>query len=172
MKRAQIEEGKWIGDLAGAICDPVIVFPDTGWEKSIPEWVFPDIKLQRLIDLALQHKRDNGEEPLASDLEAMVYIYPASLAFPLSHDWAEIYLYVATQAMKLRHPPVEMPGDIKRDDLTPDQKRQLNNLKRWLYRKRIEARKEKERGVRREARKQEQATRFSPAQAPKQIQMF
>ena len=160
------EKDDWIGDLAGAICDPIIVFPSGGWENSIPEWVFPDIKMQRLLDLIERHREMDGAEPMASDLEVMAYMYPLSLEAPLGHDWTEIYLYVATQAMKRRHPPVEVPGDIKRDSLTDDQERQLNELKRWLYRARIKARKERERGERRKSRE------FAQARAPKQFKMF
>lgn len=143
------EPDLWIDDLVGAICDPIIVWPGGGWENTLPEWVFPDIKMQRLLDLMVRHRGMDGAEPMASDLEVMAYMYPLSLERPLSHDWAEIYLYVATQAMKHRHPAVEVPEDIRRDSLNSDQLRQLNELKRWLHRKRIEARKERRRGEKR-----------------------
>ena len=158
----------WIDDLAGAICDPVIVWP-SGWQDTIPEWVFPEIKMQRLLDLMVRHRGMDGAEPMASDLEVMAYMYPLSLERPLDHDWAEIYLYVATQAMKRRHPAVEVPEDIRRDSLNSDQLRQLNELKRWLHRKRIEARKERRRAEKR-AEKEAKGRELEavPAKPPEQ----
>jgi len=161
----------WIDDLVGAICDPVIVFP-SGWQDTIPEWIFPEIKMQRLLDLMVQHREMDGAEPMASDLEVMAYMYPRSLEAPLGSDWTDIYLYVATQAMKRRHPPVEVPEDIRRDSLNSDQLRQLNELKRWLYRKRIEARKERRRAEKR-AEKEAKGRELEavPAQPPEQLRL-
>ena len=38
----------WIGDLVGALCDPIIVYPSP-WKEDLPDWVKPQITLERLI---------------------------------------------------------------------------------------------------------------------------
>ena len=41
-------EDKWIDDLVGAIADPIIVFPG-GWMDTLPDWIKPQITLERLL---------------------------------------------------------------------------------------------------------------------------
>jgi hypothetical protein len=36
----------WIGDLVGAICDPLIVYPG-GWEDSLPDWLKKKVTTDR-----------------------------------------------------------------------------------------------------------------------------
>ena len=38
----------WIDTLVGALCDPIIVYP-SGWEDTLPDWIKPQITLERLI---------------------------------------------------------------------------------------------------------------------------
>ncbi len=40
----------------------------------------------------------NGKEITSTDSKALAYMYPASLAFPLNHDWTQIYLYLASES--------------------------------------------------------------------------
>ena len=124
-----------IGEMVGALTDPIIVFPGGGWEETIPEKLKADLPVHRLIHIhkCLKGKADWEE---ATDLEALIYMYPASLTFPFDHDWTEIYLYLGT-----RHFGDKCPEDIKRESLRDDQMQDLRDLKRWIYRKRVEARK-------------------------------
>ncbi len=50
-----------------------------------------------------------------------------------------------------------MPEDIRVDKLDRNQTDDLNRLKAWIYRKRIAARLDRERGVRREKKEEEAA---------------
>ena len=43
------KEPKWVDDIVGALCDPIIVFPAGGWENDLPDWIKPQITLERLI---------------------------------------------------------------------------------------------------------------------------
>ncbi|MBI4180461.1 MAG: hypothetical protein HY528_00850, partial [Chloroflexi bacterium] len=72
-------------------------------------------------------------------------------------DWAQIFLYVAGQTYK-HWGKGEMPADIAVDSISDYQVGELNRLKAWLYRQRIRARAEKDRGERRE-KKEEQETK-------------
>jgi len=157
-KSESIEQG--MSDIVGALSDPIIVFPG-GWEDTLPDWIKPQITLERL---AMNMKALRGEEPTATDAEAVAYLYTASLTAPMDHDWAQIYLYVAGKEFTAKggNP---MPEDIKVEKLTDYQMEQLNELKDWLYRQRIKIRKQRERDERVEAKLEVQA------RAPKQLKL-
>jgi hypothetical protein len=144
---------KGISAIVGALSDPIIVFPG-GWGDTLPEWLKNAITLERLV---MNMKALKGEEMTGTDAEACAYLYTAALAQPMDHDWGEIYLYIATQTYR-RWGKNEMPVDIAVDSLNDEQMRELARLKEWLYRKRTQARLERERAERRQ-KKEEEATR-------------
>lgn len=133
-----------IEDLVGVFCDPIIVYP-SGWEDTLPEWIKQRITVERLIE---QIKITQGEEPVATDAEALAYIYPASLAFPMNHDWTQIYLYLATKVCG--NEGKQVPDDIRVDTLNKEQEADLRRLKEWIYRTRRRARVEKAKDIKRE----------------------
>ena len=145
---------KGISDIVGVFTDPIIVYPSGGWEETLPEWIKPAITLERLM---MNVKALRGEEMTGTDAEALAYMYPASLAFPLSHDWTQIYLYLASTTFA-RHKQAEVPEDIRVEELNDDQMRDLNRLKAWIYKKRVDVRLERDRAERRQ-RKEEEAER-------------
>lgn len=147
----ELEKG--ISDIVGVFTDPIIVYP-SGWEDTMPEWIKSRITLDRLF---MNMKALKGEEMTGTDSEALAYMYPASLAFPLSHDWAQIYLYLASKVCPLEGK--EVPEDIKVDKLDRNQMDDLNRLKAWIYRKRIDARLDRDRTERREKKEEETARR-------------
>jgi hypothetical protein len=147
-----MEQG--ISDLVGCLTDPIIVFPG-GWGDTLPEWLKTAITLERL---AMNMKALKGEELTGTDAEACAYFYTAALTQPMDCDWAEIYLYIATQVYR-RWGKSEMPTDIVVDSLSDDQVAELNRLKDWLYRKRTQARLEQDRTERKQKREEETARR-------------
>ncbi len=155
----ELEKG--ISDIVGVFTDPVIVYP-SGWEDTMPDWIKPAITVERLIECA---KTAKGEEPTGTDAEALAYMYPASLAFPLSHDWTQIYLYLASKVVPYHKKGTEMPDDIKVESLNDDQMRDLNRLKAWIYKKRGEVRLDRERAARRQEKEEaaERRTQEQPA---------
>ena len=128
MNRGQISE-RVISDLAGVFTDPIIVFPSGGWEDTIPDWLKQAITMERLV---MNMKALKGEEMTGTDAEACAYLMPASLAQPLDHDWAEIYLYVSTQTCR-KWRQIEVPGDIAVDSLRDDRMAELKRLKDCGY---------------------------------------
>ncbi|GAI76537.1 unnamed protein product, partial [marine sediment metagenome] len=68
---------------------------------------------------------------------------------PVDHDWTQIYLYIATRTYS-RWGKNEVPGDIAVESISDDQMRDLNRLKAWLYRQRVQARLDKDRAERRQ----------------------
>ena len=150
---------KGISNIVGALTDPIIVWPG-GWEDTLPEWIKPEITLERLIE---NMKALKGEEPTGTDAEACAYLYTLNLCQPVSHDWVNIYSYLVGKLMKGRG--TEMPEDIKVESLSKHEQRELKGLKDSIYRQRTKAREEKERGKRREDRKA--AEEFKAAENPR-----
>ena len=151
MNSPTIEKG--ISDLVGVFTDPIIVFPG-GWGDTLPEWLKNAITLERLV---MNMRALKGEEMTATDAEACAYLYTAALTQPMDHDWCQIYLYIATRTYR-RWGKSEMPQDIAVDSISDYQLAELNRLKEWLYRKRTQARLEREKAERRQ-KKEEEAVR-------------
>jgi len=144
---------KGISDIVGVFTDPIIVFPG-GWGETLPDWLKNAITLERL---EMNMRALKGEEMTGTDAEACAYLYTAALTQPMDHDWAQIYLYIATQTYR-RWGKNEMPSDIAVESLRDDQMSDLNRLKEWLHRRRTDIRVERDRAERRQKR-EEEATR-------------
>lgn len=132
---------KSIDELASALSDPLIV-PGSAWSSSIPSWLRQHIIFARMIDLM----KTKGDISMATDAEACAYIMPLSLDAPLNHEWTEIYLYVSTKTC--RAAGRDVPDDITVDSLDRYTMEELNRLKRWIYQKRLQARKARQRAER------------------------
>jgi len=117
----------WVNRMVEVFTAPLIVWP-SGWNDSLPEWIRGEVTLQRLIRLM------KGDDDLATDVEAMAYMYALTLEHPLDHDWSQIYLYLGTKVMgsRLTGKGVEFPADISVEKLNSDQERDLLGLKRWI----------------------------------------
>ena len=145
---------KGISEVVGVFTDPIIAFPG-GWEDTIPDWLKNAITLERL---AMNMKALKGEEMTGTDAEACAYLFTAALTNPMDHDWTQIYLYIATQTYR-RWGKNEMPADIAVESLNDEQKRDLNRLKEWLYKKRTQIRLERDRAERQQKKQEEAAER-------------
>ena len=134
------EVDDWIDDLVGALCDPVIVYPGGGWEddvKGLP--LYKDLAMHRLAHHLLCHQ---GQADIneATDLEAMLYMYPRTMVAPIGEQWTRIYLYLGTRVMGDK-----FPEDIKQKELSEYDMRQLRELKRWIRQKTLDHRKDRQR---------------------------
>jgi hypothetical protein len=126
-------------DIVGAFADPIIVMPG-GWGEDIPDWLKDEITLERLIE---NMKSLKGEAMTATDAEACAYLMTASLTAPISESWVRIYLYVSGVCMKRHNKELIMPQDINVETLDVSDTRELASLKAWIYKTRVEARKNK-----------------------------
>jgi len=132
--------GDPIEEIVGALCDPIIVFPAHGWEHDLPKPLLDRLPLHRLLhNMECLHGKAQWDE--SCDCEALIYLYPASLEAPMDHHWTNIYLYLGTRC----YGP-SFPEDIKRETLDQHDLAQLRDLKRWIRRKKVEARKLKRQG--------------------------
>jgi len=142
-------EDGWIDELVGALFDPVIVFPVGGWENDLPDWLFPQIKLERLI-MNMKVMKEGGVP--VGDTEVLAYMMPRTLESPLNEQWMRIYFHVFNGAMKFKK--VEVPEDLKERPLDDYDMQQLNHLRHWIYEQRLKHRKERARSAKLEAKEQ------------------
>jgi hypothetical protein len=138
------EETGWVENLVGALTDPIIVFPSP-WKDDIPEDLKKQIPLERLImNIKVEH---DGKGVPVGDLEALVYMFPRTMDSPMTDEQNRLYFYCFNQAMKFMHK--EVPDDLKLkryEELTDYEMRQLDDLKRFIWDRRVKARKERARG--------------------------
>ena len=133
-----LDDAKWIDDLVGTFADPIIVYP-SGWEDTIPQKLKQAVTIERLIE---NIKMSKGERPTATDAECCIYLYTVCMAQPLSHEWAQIYFYLGTREME-KDGTSTMPADIRVTSLSRDEERYLNDLRNWIYDRRMKARGER-----------------------------
>lgn len=104
-------------ELVRATTSPIVYHPG-GWEESLPDHLSDQVVPERLKMVLA------GEWDRASDLEVMCYMFTATLAGPVDHDWLQIYAYVTA----LWIPDKEAP-----DKLDPGQQRELDLFKRQMW---------------------------------------
>lgn len=144
---------KGISDIVGVFTDPILVFPG-GWGDTLPDWIKTSITLERLME---NMKALKGEEMTGTDAEACAYLYTVSLTQPMGHDWSQVYLYVAGKVYerhRTKDSGVTFPEDIRVKELTRNQQDDLAHLKAWIYDRRAQVRLERDRGERRQKRKE------------------
>ena len=86
------------------------------------------------------------------DTEALAYIYPRTMEAPMSEQWYRIYMYVFNQAMKFKK--TEVPEDLKSEKLSDYDMQELNQLKSWIYERRVKHRKDKNRAERQQGKEE------------------
>jgi len=76
------------------------------------------------------------ERRTASDLEAMTYLNTAASAAPLSDQWTRIYMYVCREYMVAKFGKVPEGTEFLNEykTLRPDDVRELDHLKDWIFR--------------------------------------
>ncbi|KKM98460.1 hypothetical protein LCGC14_1157660 [marine sediment metagenome] len=133
-----------IAEMVGALVDPLIVFP-SGWEETLPEELRKRLPLDRLLhNMMCNQGKARWDE--ACDLEALLYMYPLCMARPLGEKWTRIYLYLGTRVMGKK-----IPDDIRRDSLDQYDMEALRDLKQWIQKKKLQARRDRRRGQKAEA---------------------
>jgi hypothetical protein len=137
------EEAGWIDNLVGALTDPIIVFPND-WQHDIPEELKKQIPMERLImNMKVEHE---GKGVPVGDIEALVYMFPRTMEAPMTDEQNRLYFHCFNEAMKFMK--VEVPDDLKeKHPLSQYEMHELDNLKRFIWDRRVKARKEKARGV-------------------------
>ena len=113
---------EYIARLLEVFTDPVIVY-DESWGDTLPEWIKDRITIERIVRVY------KGEDDYATDAEALAYLYCASLALPMSQEWANIYLYLAGRYMKKRGADAY---EWVPKELSDHEQSKLRELKHWI----------------------------------------
>lgn len=122
-----------IEDLVEELMRPRIVWPGA-WNEDMPKPLGDRILPDRLIQLM-----KFGRTEMATYSEVAYYMYPRVMEGPLPDDWVDIYCWCGVQAMGSK---VE---GIAPKELTDEQKRDLNRLRRHIWECSVKLVKEKER---------------------------
>lgn len=113
-----------------------IVLANTEWPP--PDWLLNEVKAEReVISLCAMMKPDQfkSEADYVGDAECLAYMMPATMVAPMDHDYAEIYLYLATRVMKAAK-KVDVPEDIRVEELSEYRMGLLRDLKSKIFRRR------------------------------------
>lgn len=115
-----------------------LVVADTSWAESIPEWIKEEIKTERILNG--MYDIINKTETVG-DAEVLAYLFTANLRGPVSHEFSQIYFYLTGKVMKRVKglSDNELPDFCReklKKGLVDDEKRQFEELKYDLYRKR------------------------------------
>lgn len=85
------------------LAGPIIVH-QSRWENTIPKWLTKAIPAAR-AEAIFTEAKDGEMGELATDEEVLAYMYPATMAAPLSNHWYQVYMYtgnlVLTKHQKL-----------------------------------------------------------------------
>lgn len=109
-----------------------LVVGSWSWAETIPDWLLNQVKAERMVSGLIGIMQSKLQE--VGDAELLIYLMTASLRAPLPYNYTEVYLYLVTQVSKRRE--IEVPNDIRKDDLTPNEERTLNELRQRIYRSR------------------------------------
>jgi len=133
--------GGWVEEtLLYAWAAPIIV--DPRWPELDEEF-----KLRVRVARALEGPRC-VEERLATDMDALAYLHTACLSQPFNQTWYRIYNYLFTKLFPELAEAVLGAEAVR--ELSDYERWELDGLKRWLYRKAMEAVKSERRAGRSE----------------------
>lgn len=121
-----------IQEIIGIFKDPIILYPG-GWEDTLPPTLWEMIRIERFVQ---QMKAKGKKIEESTDAEALAYIYSASLVAPMGSEWTNIYLWLGKDLLPKNDPPELAPKALK-----PHEVKMLEDLKRWIYRKKTAGRK-------------------------------
>jgi len=150
-------------EIAAATTDCIIHWPGP-WAEDTPAWLKDAIIIERIVAV---REAIAGKPLIATEAEVVFYMMPRTFEAPLSRDWSQIYLYCSTRVMA-RHKETPISEDIKVKELTGDQQRLLDHLRRWLMERRIRYRKEKKREEKLDGKKKKD----TEVTLPKQQNLF
>ncbi len=99
-----------------------LVVADKGWAESIPGWLKQEVIMERML---------NPEK--VGEGELCMYLFTASLKAPMGHNMSRVYLHLSSKIMKRKG--IDLPLEVE-DKLDPDQERELDQLRREIYKAR------------------------------------
>ena len=83
--------------LVRYMAGPVILHRSP-WAESLPDWIIPAVYADR-AELIAEEVRAGQVGELATPLETVAYMYPATMDAPMSYEWTQVYLYCCQSAL-------------------------------------------------------------------------
>jgi hypothetical protein len=151
------DEARFVEQMMYLLTAPQLSWP--GWEDLLQRHQ-DQITMQRLM-----HHREIFEQQLCTEFEAMLYVSTASLAHPITHQWAEIYMWL----FRRWNPQQAQDIDIEERELDQSQVEDLNRLRRWIYNQQLNRIKERRRGA--DQKELEEEQRRLEAQQPRMFDL-
>jgi len=106
-----------------------------GWTfQDVPGWLRQQIAAEYEIEALCWCMGKDIRQGKATDSEICAGLMLAGLASPIEHNAAEIYIHLAAKLTEARGMPV--PEDLRNTVLTRDQERELEEMRREIYRRR------------------------------------
>jgi len=118
---------------------PIITFRSPWPKEELPQKPLGDIQMERLIQQMNELRKNRADNPYdellmsteyATPSEMLIYLYTASLEAPLASEYVKIYCYITTQYFKRKG--IEVPNDIKVEELDAWTKEEMFRLARWI----------------------------------------
>jgi hypothetical protein len=122
---------KPIAILVHRLSAPIIAWP--GCEDCVPEELATRARLARLV----------SHEETATNEECLIYMHTVSLVSPLDQTWYNIYTFIFSQLF----PKQAKKIGVYRDQLDSFEQQHLKGLKDWIWRKQVEALKQRKAAV-------------------------
>lgn len=122
-----------IKSLAEVFTLPIVVWPGFEDEDAVPSWMIERVRVERMIQHMKAVQGDWGALEEATDVEALIYLYTASLAQPLDEGWRRIYFHLARKYLGDRvsgDPALSFLEECRA--LDEREARMLRELKRWI----------------------------------------
>lgn len=121
-----MREKKAIKKMVCAFTDPIVTHP--GY-KEVPEYLKREVQLERLKQNLKVGMEEEIEE--ATDVEAMIYCYTASLVQPLNNLGFRVYTHLFNRYAEERG--LDIPEDLRQyRELNEYERRELSRFKRWI----------------------------------------
>lgn len=109
-----------------------LVVADASWAETLPDWLIKEVKAERLMyGLA---SITNPNCPKVGDAEMLMYFCTLALRQPLSSEETAIYEYLLTKVAGRNGQ--EVPAELKREELTDYERRELEDYREKIYRRR------------------------------------
>lgn len=112
---------------------PIIVANES-WGKHLPERLTNWVKEERMILGLVDMAKPLSKEEQVGWAECVAYLMPASQQAPLHPSVVDIYLYCVTKLLESKK--IEVPEEIRKDELSEYNMGRLKEFKLWLYDKR------------------------------------
>jgi len=106
-----------------SLSKPIVLHP--GW-REVPEHLIEEIMIQR------RQQAERGEKGEATDAEILAYLYTASLAAPMDHEYVNIYMHLLQKYLDQKK--IERPDFLREDvELSEYEQGLLRELRRWIW---------------------------------------